>query len=60
MARETTFIHSIDVVRNLETYVANGRFKSTTKFTTVAVKNLYTMIPRNGAIVALIRFLDKY
>jgi hypothetical protein len=60
VARETTFIHSIDVVGKLETYVANGLLKSTTKFITSDVKNLYTMIPRNGAIEALIRFLEKH
>ena len=60
MARETTFIHSIDVVRQLTTYVANGYFKSTTKFITADVKNLYTMIPRIGAIEALIQFLEKH
>ncbi len=60
MARETTFIHSTDVIGKLETYAANGRFKSTTKFITSDVKNLYTMIPRNGAIEALIRFLEKH
>jgi hypothetical protein len=55
-----TFIHSIDVVRQLAIYVANGYFKSTTKFITADVKNLYTMIPRKGAIEALIQFLDKH
>jgi hypothetical protein len=61
VARKTTFIHSIDVVRQLEIYVDKGYFKSTTtKFITGDVRNLYTMIPRNGAIEALMRFLDKH
>lgn len=60
VARQTTFIHSITVVRKLEDYVGNGHFKLTTKFITADVKNLYTMIPRNGALRALMRFLDKY
>lgn len=60
VAGRTTFIHSIDVVRQLETYVADGCFKQTTKFITIDVKNLYTMIPRHGAIEALIRFLEKH
>jgi hypothetical protein len=60
VARTTKFIHSIDVVQQLETYVNNGYFKSTTKFITTDVKNLYTMIPREGAILALIRFLQKH
>jgi hypothetical protein len=60
VARETTFINDIDVVRQLEKYVANGYFKLTTKFITADVKDLYTMIPRDGALHALIRFLNKY
>ena len=60
VAGRTTFIHSIDVVRQLETYVADGCFKQTTKFITIDVKNLYTMIPRDGALLALIRFLETH
>ncbi|CAF4117108.1 unnamed protein product [Adineta steineri] len=60
VARETTFIHSIDVIKQLETYVDNGYFKSTTRFITADVKNLYTMIPRQGALETLIRFLLKH
>jgi hypothetical protein len=60
VARETTFINGIDVVRKLETYPANGHFKSTTYFITADVKNLYTKIPINGALYALIRFLEKH
>jgi hypothetical protein len=60
VARETTFINDIDVVRQLENYVINGSLKSTTKFITADVKDLYTMIPRDGTIHALIRFLEKY
>ncbi|CAM4987290.1 unnamed protein product [Rotaria socialis] len=60
VARETTFTNSIDVVRKLQQYVANGYLKPTTKFITADVENLYTMIPREGGLNALIRFLDKY
>ncbi|CAF4118064.1 unnamed protein product, partial [Adineta steineri] len=60
VARKTTFIHSIDVVRQLEMYVDNGNFKSTTRFITADVKNLYTMIPRQGALETLIQFLVKH
>ncbi|CAF4170696.1 unnamed protein product, partial [Adineta steineri] len=60
VARETTFIHSIDVIKQLETYVDNGYFKSTTRFITADVKNLYTMIPRQGALETLIQFLLKH
>ena len=60
VARHTTFINSIDVIRQLETYVANRHFKSTTKFITADVIDLYTMIPRQGALEALARFCMKY
>ncbi|CAF4980623.1 unnamed protein product [Rotaria sp. Silwood1] len=60
VAHETTFINSIDLVRRLEKYAADGYLKPTTKFITADVENLYTMIPREGGINSLIRFLDKY
>jgi hypothetical protein len=60
VARHTTFINSIDVIRKLEIYVASGHFKSTTKFITADVIDLYTMIPRQGALEALARFCMKY
>ena len=60
VARETTFINSIDVVRRLEKYVADGHFKSTTKFIIADVTDLYTMIPRQGALEALVRFCLKH
>lgn len=56
VARQTTFINSIDVLRKLEKYVQDGYFKSTTKFITADVIDLYTMIPRQGALEALARF----
>ncbi|CAF1307656.1 unnamed protein product [Didymodactylos carnosus] len=60
VAKDTTFINSTQMIRKLEKYVTNGHFKSTTYFIIADVKNLYTMIPRNGALHALIRFLEKY
>jgi hypothetical protein len=56
VARKTTFINGIGVVRQLEKYVSDGYFKSTTKFITADVTDLYTMIPRQGALEALARF----
>jgi hypothetical protein len=43
-ARPTTFINGIDLVRQV----------------TGDVKDLYTMIPRQGALEALMRFLEKH
>jgi hypothetical protein len=60
VARDTTFINSIDVVRKLETYAKHGFLTPNTKFITMDVENLYTMIPREGALHALMRFLEKY
>ncbi|CAF3432854.1 unnamed protein product [Rotaria socialis] len=59
VVRETTFINDIDVIRKLETYVLDGLFQSTTKFIVIDVTDLYTMIPREGAILALLRFLEE-
>lgn len=56
VARETTFINGIDVVRKLEKYSKDGYLKSTTKFITADIVDLYTMIPRQGALEALARF----
>ena len=58
--REYTFINDIDVIRQLEKYAADGHLTSRTKFITIDVENLYTMIPREGARQALERFLLKY
>ncbi|CAF4638535.1 unnamed protein product, partial [Rotaria sp. Silwood2] len=52
----TTFI---DVVRKLEQIVLDGHFQVTTKFIGIDVTDLYTMIPREGALHALIRFLEN-
>ncbi|CAF2073807.1 unnamed protein product [Rotaria magnacalcarata] len=60
VARETTFTNGIDVIQRLEQYAAKGYLKSTTKLFTADVENLYTMVPREGGITALIEFLNKY
>ncbi|CAF1574383.1 unnamed protein product, partial [Adineta ricciae] len=41
-------------------YRDSGRLSSTTLFISGDVANLYTMIPRDGAILALQKFLNKY
>lgn len=60
VARQTTFINSIDVVRRLESYVSHGYLTPTTRFITADVKNLYTMIPRREGLETLLRFLEKH
>ncbi|CAF1219085.1 unnamed protein product, partial [Rotaria sordida] len=59
VARQTTFINGIDLVRALEKYAANGHLKPTTLFITFDVENLYTMIPRQGALEVLLQFLER-
>ena len=60
VARESTFINDIDVIRRLEKYDKDGHFQSTTKFIAIDVTDLYTMIPREGSIEALSRFCVKH
>ena len=60
VTREYTFINDIDVVRKLEQHAAHGQIISATKFITIDVENLYTMIPRQGALEALARFCIKH
>jgi hypothetical protein len=57
VAKQTTFINGIDLVRQLEKYRDSGRLLPSTQFVTFDVTDLYTMIPRNGALEALGRFL---
>ncbi|CAF1607606.1 unnamed protein product, partial [Didymodactylos carnosus] len=58
--RKYTFINDIDVIRQLEKYATDGYLTSTTKFITIDVENLYTMIPREGALASLALFCIKY
>ena len=60
VARRTTFINGIDVGRKLEKYVKDGHMKSTTHFITADVTDLYTMIPRQGALDALAQFCIQH
>ena len=60
VTRQYTFINDIDVIRRLEQYTSDDYFQSTTKFVTIDVENLYTMIPRQGALNALARFCIQH
>ncbi|CAF5120860.1 unnamed protein product [Rotaria sp. Silwood1] len=60
VAKDITFINSIDVIRKLKEYDQKGYLTSTTLFVIFDVTDLYTMIPRDGAIAALTRFCKKY
>ena len=56
-AKFTTFVNGIDLVRQLENYRDRGCLLPSTQFVTFDVTDLYTMIPRDGALEALGRFL---
>ncbi|CAF4496047.1 unnamed protein product, partial [Rotaria sp. Silwood2] len=60
LTKNITFINGIDVVRKLKEYQQQGYLTSTTLFVIFDVADLYTMIPRDGAIAALTRFCEKY
>ncbi|CAF4437403.1 unnamed protein product, partial [Rotaria magnacalcarata] len=60
VTKATTFINGIDFVRQIENYRNSGRLLPTTLFVTFDITNLYTMIPRHGAIAALQKFLSKH
>ena len=60
VAQTTTFINGIDLVRALEKYRDKGHLLPTTQFINFDVTDLYTMIPRDGALAALSRFCAKH
>ncbi|CAF4730835.1 unnamed protein product, partial [Rotaria sp. Silwood2] len=60
VARKTIYIDSMDLAKQLENHRNEGHLLSTTKFVTAVVKNLYTMIPKGGALDALYRFCVKH
>ena len=60
VARKTTYINGYDLIRALEKYASEGRLSPTTLFVTFDVTDLYTMIPRQGALEAMMRFLVKH
>ena len=60
VARQTTFVNGINLVRRLELHQDLGYLTPTTTFVTFDVAALYTMIPRDGALIVLEEFLCKY
>ena len=60
VARQTTFINGMHFVQRMELYRDIGRLSPTTLFVTFDVADLYTMIPRDGALLVLEQFLSKY
>lgn len=60
VAKSSTFINDIDFVRQLKHYHRQGFLRNTTLFVTFDVCDLYTMIPRDGALCTLGRFLSKH
>jgi hypothetical protein len=60
VAKSSSFNNDIEFVRQMEQYRDKGRLLQATLFITFDVTDLYTMIPRDGALAALGRFLDKH
>ncbi|CAF0927363.1 unnamed protein product [Adineta ricciae] len=58
--RQTSFINDIHFIRRLELYRNLGLLTPKTNFITFDVTDLYTMIPRNRALVALEQFLKRH
>ena len=58
--KDSTCIDSVDLIKRLQTYTDNGHLQSTTLFGVSDVKNLYTMIPQDGSLVVLDKFLRTY
>ena len=58
--RQTTFINDIHFIGRLELYRDLSYLTSTILFVTFDVSDLYTMIPRVGALLKLEQFLCKY
>lgn len=59
VAKQTTFVNGLDLIRHLDSYRDSGKLTPMTQFITFDVTDLYTMIPRNGALDVLGRFLVK-
>jgi hypothetical protein len=60
VARHTIIINGIHLVRRLELYRDCNRLLPTTRFVTFDVTDLYTMIPRDGALIVLQEFLFQH
>jgi len=60
VARRTTTINGIHFVRQLELYQNCNRLSRSTMFVTFDVTDLYTMIPRDGALLILNEFLRQH
>ena len=60
VTRQYAFISDIDVIRRLEQYTSDDYLQLTTKFVTIDIENLYTMIPRQDALDALAQFCTQH
>ncbi|CAF5191575.1 unnamed protein product, partial [Rotaria magnacalcarata] len=58
--KETTIIDGISLIIELSKYNQKGLLKSTTLFCTFDIRNLYTMLPQEEALDALMTFLDVH
>jgi hypothetical protein len=59
-ARSTTIIDGFDLIRRLDTYVANDYLTSTTYLCTFDITDLYTMLPQEESINVRTEFLFEH
>ncbi|CAF3430930.1 unnamed protein product, partial [Rotaria socialis] len=58
--QNTTIIDGSSLIQALHQYMRKGLFKSTTLFCTFDIRNLYTMLPQEGALNILVEFLNVH
>ena len=58
--RSTIIIDSVDLIRRLQTYIANGYLKPTIYLCTFDITDLYTMLPQEESLNVLTEFLLQH
>jgi hypothetical protein len=58
--KDNTIIDSVNLIKRLETYAADGHLQHSTLFCIFDIDNLFTMLPQDESIEILGRFLRKY
>lgn len=53
-------INGLDLIGRLQQYVSQGHFRPTTIFCTFDITDLYTMLPQEGSLEVLRKFLVKH
>ncbi|CAF3860731.1 unnamed protein product [Rotaria sp. Silwood1] len=59
-ARSTTIVDGVDLLLQVQKYIADGYFNSSTLFITFDISNLYTMLPQEESLAILAEFLQTH